>query len=55
LYETMSRRQLKAGGPSTSKNPTVASDAQDDNPQDLAAPERQQESDYDDALEDSSQ
>ena len=51
----MSRRQPKAGGPSTSKNPTVASDAQDDNPQDLAAPERQQESDYNDAPEDSSQ
>jgi hypothetical protein len=51
----MSRRQPKAEGPSSSKNPTVASDAHNDSPQDLAAPERQQNSDYNDAPEDSSQ
>jgi len=50
----MSRRQPKAGGPSFSKNPTVASDAHNDSPQDLAAPKHQQDSDYNDALEDSS-
>ena len=50
----MSRRQLKTRGPSSSKNPTIASDAHNDSPQDLAAPKRQQDSDYNDALEDSS-
>jgi hypothetical protein len=41
LYYAMSRRQPKAGGPSSSKNPTIASDVHNDSPQDLAAPERQ--------------
>jgi hypothetical protein len=50
----MSRRQPKAGGPFSSKNPIVASDAYNDSPQDLAAPKRQQNSDYNNAPEDSS-
>jgi hypothetical protein len=52
----MSKRQPKAGGPSTTKNTIVVSDAHDDdNPQDLAAFERQLESDYDDTPEGSNQ
>jgi hypothetical protein len=48
----MSRRQPKAGGPSTTKNTIAVRDAHDDDdPQDLAAPERQLDSDYDDAPE----
>ncbi len=48
----MSRRQLKASRPSTTKNTIAVRDAHDDdNPQDLAAPKRQLDSDYDDALE----
>lgn len=50
----MSRRPPKAGGPSTSKNPAV-SDSHDDDPQSLAAQERQLEFDYDDAPEPTNQ
>jgi len=50
-----SRRQPKAGGPST-RNTATVSDSHDDQGevQDLAAQERQLDSDYDDAREESS-